>query len=471
MQDDGGTLNGGIDTDPTPKTITMNVTPVNDAPVAVSDGYDAQINVALTGSSVLANDTDVDTVHGSLTATKVTDPAHGVLVLNSNGTFTYTPNSGYIGTDTFTYKANDGSLDSNVATVSISVTASPLSLDGDSYNGVEDTTLGVAAGAGLLDNDTDATPGAVVTVTAVNGVTANVGSQITLASGAHLTVNADGSFSYIPSANFNGGDSFTYTASDNGGFSATATVGLNISAVNDAPAGADTTVTTLEDTPYVFTTADFGVNDAADAGSASGANHLSSVKIDALPSTGSLTYDGAAITQAQVTAGFEVSAADIVAGKLVFTPSANANGAADASFSFQVRDDGGTVNGGIDLDPTANTITVDVTSVNDAPSGADKTVTTAQNTRYIFTAADFGFTDAADAASNAGADAFAGIEITTLLGCWQAVRQWRDRHRGSVHPHRRHQRRPSEVHPGRGHQRAWLCGLHLPGAGRRRHGQ
>ena len=63
---------------------------------------------------VLANDTDVD----PLTAIKVSDPAHGtVTAFNANGAFTYTPTTGYTGSDTFTYKANDGTADSNIATV------------------------------------------------------------------------------------------------------------------------------------------------------------------------------------------------------------------------------------------------------------------------------------------------------------------------------------------------------------------
>ncbi len=53
-------------------------------------------------------------------------------------------------------------------------------------------------------------------------------------------------------------------------------------------------------------------------------------------------------------------------------------------------------NGGVDLDPSANTITVNVTAVNDAPAGTDKTVTTLEDTAYTFTAADFGFTDPND---------------------------------------------------------------------------
>ena len=76
-----------------------------------------------------------------------------------------------------------------------------------------------------------------------------------------------------------------------------------------------------------------------------------------------------------MSAGDFVSTADIAAGKLRFAPAANANGAGYASFTFQVRDNGGTANGGVDLDATPNTITIDVTSVNDAPAGANTTVT------------------------------------------------------------------------------------------------
>ena len=65
-----------------------------------------------------------------------------------------------------------------------------------------------------------------------------------------------------------------------------------------------------------------------------------------------------------------------------------------------MQDNGGTANGGVDLDPTPNTITVNVTSVNDAPAGTDNTVTTLEDTAYVFTAADFGFTDPNDSPAN-----------------------------------------------------------------------
>ena len=68
---------------------------------------------------VLANDTDPE--NNPLTAMKASDPTYGMLTLSSDGSFTYTPSAGFSGTDSFTYKANDGSLDSTVATVTLTV--------------------------------------------------------------------------------------------------------------------------------------------------------------------------------------------------------------------------------------------------------------------------------------------------------------------------------------------------------------
>src|SRR5207249_3494615 len=83
-----------------------------------------------------------------------------------------------------------------------------------------------------------------------------------------------------------------------------------------------------------------------------------------------------------------------------------------ASFTFQVEDNGGTANGGVDTDQSANTLTIDVTSVNDAPQGADNTVSTLEDTAYTFATADFGFSDTHDSPANS----LAAVEITTLPG-------------------------------------------------------
>src|SRR6185436_5937446 len=92
--------------------------------------------------TLLANDTDVDL--NPLTAVLVTDAAHGAVTVNANGSFSYTPAANYGGPDSFTYKANDGSLDSNVATVTIVVASIN---DAPSFTKGADQTVANYAGA------------------------------------------------------------------------------------------------------------------------------------------------------------------------------------------------------------------------------------------------------------------------------------------------------------------------------------
>jgi VCBS repeat-containing protein len=115
--------------DSAPATVTINVTPVNDGPTAVADSYTTPVETALTvvqASGLLANDTDVD--GNPLTATVETQPSNGTLTLEADGSFTYTPNAGFSGADTFTYRANDGTVDSDPATVTITVSATDVSV-------------------------------------------------------------------------------------------------------------------------------------------------------------------------------------------------------------------------------------------------------------------------------------------------------------------------------------------------------
>src|SRR5205814_8697803 len=101
------------------------------------------------------------------------------------------------------------------------------------------------------------------------------------------------------------------------------------------------------------------------------ANTFAAVEITTLPAARPISLSGNAVT-----AGQFVSVADIISGNLKFTPASNANGSPYASFTFQVQDDGGTANGGVNLDQSPNTITANVTTVNDEPARTDKTVTT-----------------------------------------------------------------------------------------------
>src|SRR5439155_1597218 len=171
--------------------------------------------------------------------------------------------------------------------------------------------------------------------------------------------------------------------------------------VNDAPAGTDKTITMLEDGSRTMTAADFGFSDANDTP----ANALANVIITSLATDGTLKLNGVAVTLNQ-----SVSVADINSGLLVFAPDANENGTSYASFGFKVQDDGGTANAVVDTDAGANTITSNVTSVNDAPAGTDKTITMLEDGSRTMTAADFGFSDANDNPANA----LANVLITSL---------------------------------------------------------
>jgi VCBS repeat-containing protein len=68
---------------------------------------------------VLGNDTDVD--GDALTASLVIDVSHGILVLNADGSFTYTPADGFVGANFFTYRSNDGATDSDLVTATVTV--------------------------------------------------------------------------------------------------------------------------------------------------------------------------------------------------------------------------------------------------------------------------------------------------------------------------------------------------------------
>ncbi len=106
-----------------PALVTITVRPVNDPPVARNDSYRVNGNSFLTVpvSGVLTNDSDTE--GQPLTAVLAVGPTHGALALQTNGSFTYTPTTGYVGTDLFRYRAYDGQLFSTTATVSLVVSA------------------------------------------------------------------------------------------------------------------------------------------------------------------------------------------------------------------------------------------------------------------------------------------------------------------------------------------------------------
>jgi ELWxxDGT repeat protein len=175
----------------------------NASPVAVDDIYPTDEDTPLTVSApgVLGNDTDSD--GDTLSAGSAGDPANGSVTLNADGSFTYTPDANFNGTDTFAYEVSDGQGGTDTGLVTITVNSlndGPEAID-DAYTTKEDTTLNVSA-PGVLGNDTDP-----------DGGTLTAGSPSTPDNGT-VTLNPDGSFTYTPDAGFVGTDSFTYTASD-----------------------------------------------------------------------------------------------------------------------------------------------------------------------------------------------------------------------------------------------------------------
>jgi len=137
-------------------TVSITVTAVNDAPVATNDSYSTNEDTPLTMAApgVLGNDSDIDSA--TLAAVLVNGPANGTLTLNTDGSFTYTPAANFNGSDAFTYKVNDGSLESNTATVAITINAvndAPVA-GAEDYTTNEDVALTIAA-RGVLANDSD----------------------------------------------------------------------------------------------------------------------------------------------------------------------------------------------------------------------------------------------------------------------------------------------------------------------------
>jgi VCBS repeat-containing protein len=182
--------------DSSPATVSIAVRPVNDAPVANGANLTTDEDLVLNGTAV-ATDVDGDKLMYLL----VSGPAHGTLQLNADGTFAYTPAANYNGSDSFTYKANDGTVDSNTATVSISVKAvnDAPTLTGATFTLPENSPNGTAVGT-VAGSDVD---GDALTYSIVGGNTSGAFAvnpttgQITVANVAALDFERTPTFTLI----------------------------------------------------------------------------------------------------------------------------------------------------------------------------------------------------------------------------------------------------------------------------------
>ena len=232
----------------------------NDAPVAVDDarGTDEDTSLTVVAPGVLGNDTDaeddsltVGEVNGSVldvgveitlaSGAQAHPERRRLLHLRSQRPIRGPPQRRAIPTRSPTRHPTAWTI-ATEATVTITITGvndAPVAVD-DTGTTDEDSAL-LVSDPGVLGNDTDA-EGDTLTVAEVNGVVANVGPRVTLTSGALLTLNADGSYTYDPNGQFESlddgqsdTDSFTYKANDGDADSNEATVMITINGVNDAP--------------------------------------------------------------------------------------------------------------------------------------------------------------------------------------------------------------------------------------------
>jgi large repetitive protein len=308
----GGTATGSV---------AVTVAAVNDAPVAANDKATTSEDTPVT-VAVLANDGDAD---GDALSVTSASAAHGTVVVNANGTLTYTPNANYNGSDTITYSISDGKGGTSSATVAVTVNGgndAPVAV-GDTAATDEDTSVTVA----VLGNDSDA-DGDKLTVTGASALHGTV------------AVNGDGTLTYTPNANYNGGDTITYGISDGKGGTASATVAVTVNSVNDNPVAAGDGASTAEDT---------------------------AVTINVLGNDSDADGDQLAVTGASASHGTVTVNGD---GTLTYTPDANYTGGDTIAYSIS-DGKGGTATG---------TVAVGVGAENDGPVAQDDAATTSEDT-------------------------------------------------------------------------------------------
>jgi len=304
--------------------------PVNQPPVAGDDAYsvDEDGTLIIAAPGVLANDSDPES--DPLTAIPAGDVGNGVLNLNGDGSFSYTPNANFNGSDSFTYAANDGVSNSNTATVAITV--NPINDAPVANNDSEITSEDTPVVVDVLANDND-----------LDGDTLSVQSATDGVNGGTV-VNNVSSVTYTPALGYFGPDSFTYTVSDGQGGTDTANVSITVNEFNNPPVANDDADSTNEDSSVtIFVLANDTDADTGDTLSVHSATN---------GSNGSVVNNGDSVT---------------------YTPNANFNGT--DVFTYTVSDG----KGGADT----GSVTVTVLAVNDPPSAGDDSAATDEDTAVV----------------------------------------------------------------------------------------
>ena len=328
----------------------------------------AQSAPALGG--VLNNDTDTE--GNPLSSTVVTNVSNGTLTLNADGTFVYTPNPNFFGTDTFTYQANDGTNNSNVATVTITVnpvndapTATNLSA-AETY--IEDTALNLtdivvsdldSANVTVTLTLSDVAAGALNTATA-GAVTSTFVGGVWTAAGALADVNTLlAGLTFTPALNYNANFTIATSVSDGVAAPLSGTKTMTGTPVNDAPTATNLSAaeTYIEDTALNLT--DIVVSDL-DSANVTVTLTLSDVAAGALNTATAGAVTSTFVGGVWTAAGALADVNTLLAG-LTFTPALNYN----ANFTIATS-----VSDGVAA-PLSGTKTMTGTPVNDAPTATN----------------------------------------------------------------------------------------------------
>jgi hypothetical protein len=260
LQDDGGTVNGGVDQ----TTITFQVTivPVNDAPI-VSDDLGSTDEETPVTINVISNDSDLDGNINPTSVTIATLPANGTATVDPlTGIVTYTPNLNFIGTDSFGYQVcDDGTpLPAECEQGTVTVTVDPVNdvpvLTADNTNTDEEIPVMID----LLTNDSD--------------VDGNLDPETVeiIINPSNGTVTIDpvtGEATYTPNLDFNGTDAFVYQVCDDGtplpALCSQATVTITVDPINDQPIAITLSGNTIPENQIgmigEFSTVDIDAND------------------------------------------------------------------------------------------------------------------------------------------------------------------------------------------------------------------
>ncbi|MBP6271501.1 MAG: tandem-95 repeat protein, partial [Fluviicola sp.] len=290
-------------------TIFITVNAVNDAPLVDDENITTNEDTAASGDLTDAGDSDPDGTTLTANTTPVDAPNHGTIVINPNGTYTYTPAANFNGTDTVVVSICDSGLPMPAicANDTIFITVNPVNdapiVDDENITTNEDTPA-----TGDLTNAGDSDPeGTTLTVNTTPVVAPNHGT---------IVINTDGTFTYTPTTNFNGRDTVVVSICDNGlplpALCSNATIFITVNLINDAPIANNDSAITNEDTPLAINVLSNDVDN-------DGLIVSSSVTVTTAPSNGSTSVNP-------------------ISGAITYTPNANFIGT--DVFTYQVCDNG-----------------------------------------------------------------------------------------------------------------------------------